>query len=380
MNYFKILQFLENLDKRQFDVPANEQLEYLHLLGVATTDVCRSYNQYLCQNFFARRIKILVLNFVAIFLVPLYLIFSLLKGLSVKKGEVVEAIAERKNMDEVIPEELVSEFRYDTSKWYSVDGLSVEDFVFIFKKLFKYYFRAPYFVFKCIIKASKYSAMIKAYYPRAIIVFSEYSFTSSLLTNLCEHHNIEHINVMHGEKLFYIRDSYFRFSRCYIWNSHYKKIFIKQMAYPEQFIIAIPRSMCTRPEEHVNKQCYADFKYYLAADTEESFKSIVKSLAAIKQRGYSVKYRIHPRYSDLAMIKKYVSDKEIEYPQQVNILDSISNTEYAIGSYTTVLNQAQLAGKKIVLDDMTYNKIYNQLKSLDYILSSSDHLKLSDFQ
>jgi hypothetical protein len=185
---------------------------------------------------------------------------------------------------------------------------------------------------------------------------------------------------MHGEKIFFIRDSYFRFSRCYIWNNHYKELFIKEMADSKQFIIAIPKSMCIRPEEHVNKQCYADFKYYLAADTEDSFKSIVKSLAAIKQRGYSVKYRIHPRYSDLAMIKKYVSDDEIEFPRLVNILDSISNTEYAIGSYTTVLNQAQVAGKKIVLDDMTYNIIYNQLKSLDYILSSSDHLKLSDFQ
>ena len=103
-------------------------------------------------------------------------------------------------------------------------------------------------------------------------------------------------------------------------------------------------------------------------------------MAFAKREGKTVRYRIHPRYTDLSVLRKYVSDEEIEYPKKVSILESISNMEYAVGSYTTVLLQAYLSGKKVLLDDVTYKKRFEQLKEYRYILAKDDIEKLSEKQ
>ena len=99
-----------------------------------------------------------------------------------------------------------------------------------------------------------------------------------------------------------------------------------------------------------------------------------------KRKGKSVKYRIHPRYTDLNVLRKYVSESEIEIPSEVNILDSISNLEYAVGSFTTVLVQAYLSGKKVLLNDVTFKKRFDQLKDYGYILAKDDVERLSQKQ
>ena len=93
-----------------------------------------------------------------------------------------------------------------------------------------------------------------------------------------------------------------------------------------------------------------------------------------------MKYRIHPRYTDLNVLKKYVPEFEIELPSEVNILDSISNLEYAVGSFTTVLVQAYLSGKKVLLNDVTFKKRFDQLKDYGYILAKDDIERLSQKQ
>lgn len=54
--------------------------------------------------------------------------------------------------------------------------------------------------------------------------------------------------------------------------------------------------------------------------------------------------------------------------------------EYAVGSFTTVLLQAYLSGKKVLLDDVTFHYRYNQLKEYGYILAKDDVEKLSGKQ
>ena len=80
------------------------------------------------------------------------------------------------------------------------------------------------------------------------------------------------------------------------------------------------------------------------------------------------------------VLKKYVPESEIELPWEVNILDSISNLEYAVGSYTTVLVQAYLSGKKILLNDVTFKRRFGQLKDYGYILTKDDLERLSQKQ
>ena len=73
----------------------------------------------------------------------------------------------------------------------------------------------------------------------------------------------------------------------------------------------------------------------------------------------------------MSLLRKYVEDTEIEDPFSVDIKESVSNLEYAIGSYTTVLLQAHIAGKQVLLDDVTYKKRYEQLLEFGYILNDT---------
>ena len=93
-----------------------------------------------------------------------------------------------------------------------------------------------------------------------------------------------------------------------------------------------------------------------------------------------MKYRLHPRYSNPKIIEKIVGKSNIEDPFKVPILSSISSMEYAVGSYSTVLNQAFNSGKKVILDDITYKEIFLQLKDVNYYLTTVQCEKLSDYQ
>ena len=74
-------------------------------------------------------------------------------------------------------------------------------------------------------RLSIYSHAIRQYAPRAIVVHNEPSYTVSFLTMCCNKYGIRHINVKHGERLYNIRDSYFRFDECYVWSKYYVNLF-----------------------------------------------------------------------------------------------------------------------------------------------------------
>lgn len=80
------------------------------------------------------------------------------------------------------------------------------------------------------------------------------------------------------------------------------------------------------------------------------------------------------------VLRKYVREDEIELPKNVSILESIANLEYAVGSFTTVLLQSHLSGKKVLLDDVTYRIRFEQLKEYGYILAKRDVERLSGRQ
>ena len=238
----------------------------------------------------------------------------------------------------------------------------------------------PYFILKSWMNVVLYSDMIRRHSPEVMIQFGEFSFSSSILTAYCHKHGVKHIDIMHGEKLWFIRDAFFHYDECYVWDEYYADLFRSLKAEPTQFRVAIPPSMRIDTEVYKNQEYYADYKYYLALYTEEQIKWIVQSMEFAKREGKSVKYRPHPRYSDMELLRKYVKDEEIEMPKKVGIMDSISNLEFAVGSYTTVLSQAWFSGKGVVLDDVTFKDQFDKLEEHGYILAKKDCGRLSKYQ
>lgn len=379
MNYFKLSNILGKGDLAWFDLPIDKQSVFLKKHDSPKDDIHRSFLQYKAQMLFVPTVKRLAFNFCSFFILPFFLIVAYIKRLIVKFRYKVDAIVERNTHSGVIPSSLVERFSISQKEWATGWSLSWRDTSYMFR-LLKYAHRSPYFVFKVAYKTALYSHMIKSFRPNAVIVFNEYSFTSSALTYYCERQNIKHIDVMHGEKLFYIRDSYFRFSNTYVWESYYKDLFTMMKAPEEQFIVELPPFMSIKPSNFINNDYTSDYTYYLARFDEVQIKNIVKSMGFAKVQGKKVMYRPHPRYSNIGLLRKYVDETNIEYPNNVDIMMSVANTRCAIGVYTTVLNQAYHAGKKVIIDDLNFPDIYARLQEFGYSLYSKPIQRLSNIE
>lgn len=376
----KIVLLLSKGKITQFDMSSKEQSLFLESLGVPKDDWDRSYKQYQCQCLFRPQWQLFFLNFFSLIVFPFaicYLLFK--KKASSNDCEFVEAVGVFSEVPEVIPQALKDKYRIKDDCTFDDFSLNPKDLVYVLHILPRFFLH-PFFLLKSVLNIAKYSFLIEKYQPKYIIVHAEFAFSSSLLTHYCHSRGIRHIDVMHGEKLYYIRDSFFHYDECYVWNTYYTDLFVSMKAEPSQFIVAVPDSLVINVDHYYNSSLYADYKYYLVKCTNEELESIVRSMEFVNRIGKTVKFRPHPRWTNISLLKKLVPDENIEYPEKVSIMESIANLSNAVGSYTTVLNQAVNSGKSVVLDDVTYKNQYDKLNDLKYILANSNYPKLSELQ
>jgi len=262
--------------------------------------------------------------------------------------------------------------------WKEGAFLNINDIIFLFH-IVKQHPLSGWFLLKICIKIAKYSYIIRQYHPKAIIVHNEYSFTSSVLTDYCRKKGVSHINFMHGEKLYNIRDSFFEYDDIYIWDEHYLELFLKLRAKIVNYHIELPPALIINESKEICQgNCFYDAKYYTAYYTESEIKQISEILNRIEKKGLSCCVRLHPIYSDIKLAQKYLRKEQIE-DIHINIGKSISNCCYVIGCFSTVLLQGYYANKKIILDDVVYNDILKKLQDRDYLMLSKKHLLLSNF-
>jgi len=356
-----------------YDVVA--QKKFIHKLDNPRDDMERSYFQYKCQMKFNGRMISTLLNVVS-FPMALFYAFHYGKDNNVKNVSKVDAVFFRDGKPEnILPPSLKKEFGFIEQNTTEELMLKKQDKKFIRKIIRRYPF-SWHFILKCIIKIARYSSAIKQYQPKAIIVCAEYSFTSSMLTLYCTKNGVEHIDVMHGEKLYYMRDSFFRFDRCYVWDTYYKKIFSVLKADKKQFRVEVPESLKFTNE---NKQeMEYDYTYYLGAENEDVLKKIASALSTLAQQEKRISLRPHPRYSDLNQVNKLFPFANIEDTGKLTIENSLLRTGHAISLYSTVLNQALNNGIPIIIDDVSNPEDFKKLKDLKYICLKKKHEVLSE--
>lgn len=374
-----IKRFLVMGTRSFFDFPAEMQRRYLRMLGIATNNIDRAHKQYLCQRFFTPYYIRITSDLIAFFITPPLLGIYYIKSIGIKREKTIECIGEFKGMEEIIPDDLKRKYSINNDLWLNGENLSFQDLIYVINLAIRHPL-SPIFVLKCLIKVAKYSYMIYCHTPKAIAVHNEYSFTSSLLTDYCNNYGVKHINVMHGEKLYNIRDSYFHYNICYVWEKYYANLFIELNAEPSQFIVDLPSSMKINVSLYKNNEDFADYKYYLGYSDEIKLTQIAKAMNFATKEGKIVKYRLHPRYSNKRLVESILGKNNIEYPEKTSILYSLSNCECVIGSYSTVLNQAYNSGIPVMLDDVAEKELFDKLKSYKYILSHKELPRLSEKQ
>lgn len=369
----KLAVKLEKKNNAIFSYPIEKQKKYLNSFHVPKSDIERAYYQYCCQMKFNGRVTTVLLNMASL---PLLIYFYAKKSITDAKKEQYDAVFFSEGISEhVIPESLRKEF----SSWLVVqkpgESFRKQDRAY-FKKLIRCYPVSWHFLLKCLIKIRFYSYEIQTHSPKAIVVCGEYSFSSSVLTDYCKFNNVLHIDVMHGEKLFFMRDSFFRYDRCYVWDKYYAKLLMQMKAEPNQFRVEVPPSL--KFSGDIKKKEVYDYTYYLAAENENALKIISESLKKLKANGSQIAVRPHPRYSNMEQIKELFSFTEIEEISKCTIEASLMQTGCAISLYSTVLNQAICNDVPVVIDDVSNPGNFKKLEELGYMCLKKEHTLLSE--
>lgn len=372
----KILIYIRNkINEGLLEVSYDNQKKILTNLGTPKDIFERSYFQYKCQMTVFTLIDIFVLNLISI--VPLIILLLKRKSVNDINNEYDTAFITAGVSSDILPEELISktnqiiEFQ---SKGKS--KLSKSDKNYIFKNILKSYWYSPYFVYKVSSKIGRYSVILDSFAVSNITTYLEFSFASSILTDYCRSRNVKHINVMHGEKLFNIRDSYIEFDEFYVWDEYYMKLFQEMQANVVSYKIELPRSITSIKIKSNNLTNNAT--YYLAYETNEELTSIKENLKSLDSIFDKIIIRYHPRYADKNLIMELFKNFEIEDPREVKIEDSFNRTNYIISLYSTVLFQAHKLGKKIIIDDISKPEKLKKLSDLKYMMLNEPHLLLSD--
>lgn len=371
----KMAFLLERRQDALFSYDVDKQRKYIEKLGNPRDEIERSYFQYKCQMQFNGKGITFLLNLVSF---PVAIIYWFKYG---KKGQVNQM--EPKSLvffrdgkpENILPKSLKN--KYDTIENNPVEGtlLTEKDKKFIKKIIYRYPFSWQ-FILKCLIKIGRYSFAIEEYSPEAIAVCAEYSFTSSVLTAYCKQRNIKHIDVMHGEKMYYMRDSFFKFDECYIWDEYYGKVLTSMKADRNQFVVEVPASL--KFDEELPRIQKYDYTYYLGAESEDVLKKIAKILEKLYKNGKRISIRPHPRYSNMDLVKKIFAFANVEDTKKISIEQSLLQSGAAISLYSTVLNQALYNSIPIIIDNMSNLENFIKLKELGYVCLYKEHKLLSE--
>lgn len=336
----------------------------------------RSYNQFQCQ-FLTRGMKRIFMQAAAFFMLYYRILFT---AKTARQAEECDLLCMLAGVGKSrIPLSLIEKYErvgYCTDIEHYV--LNKEDYRWFVKNVRQKYPFEFFFQLKIFLRMTQYRYLMDVYRPKAIATHSEYSCGSSAMTEFCHAWGVKHIDFMHGDKVWGIRDSFFRFDECYVWHEHYKKIFLSLRAFPDQFIIALPPEFY--PEKmDINEKDRVDYCYYFQDESHKEIDRIASLLSILEKHGGRVRVRFHPRWSDGAYIEHAVQGKGIEIePPGMDISYSILTSGHAISKYSTVLLQSHFLNIPVIIDDCSNVYKYKQIAEYDYIMLSLEHTLLSE--
>jgi len=367
---------LEN-DRKYLDILEKKYREKINKDNCLESYFYRSFLQYKCQAYKIPFFKKLIINSISLIAIPLLillLIFSSLLNRNLKENilgsrdTILLGFSITYDKD-LIPKSILENHKVismNSKKFIFINNKEVWVFFKFLIKKFTFYF---YFIFKLLVKITIYNYFCQKYKPVAIVDNAEFSFTSSIITAFLEKKNIPYINVMHGEKLFDIGDSFFRFSECYVWDKHYIDLFKCLYAYEKQFKIEIPPRHKKLKNNNIFLQDKKILKYYWASERKKyELLYIFNGLNKLRKNGFKIIVRYHPLHKEyfFKYVISYCDDLIIEKPECKDIYDSLLETNYVLATYSTVLSEANIMGKIPVINDYRDNIL--KLERLNYII------------
>lgn len=370
----KYINYVKLRDSK-FEYNRKQQKDILDSMPEPKDNIERSYNQFRCQ-FIMHSMNKIFLQISAFFMLYYKMLTTPRKTSFIEKCDLVCMLVGLEASR--VPRGLIQQYEnviYYTDMEHYV--LNKEDYMWFVKNIKQKYPFEFFFQMKIFLWMTHYRYLLDSYNPKTIATHSEYSCGCSAMTEFCHIHQVKHVDFMHGDKVWCIRDSFFRFDECYVWHEHYKKMCISLKAFPEQFIIEVPPVFC--PEEmDVKQEDKVDYCYYFQDESHEEMDRILSCLTILERRGNRIRVRLHPRWSDGEYIAHAVKGKGIEIePTGVDINYSILTSGHAVSKYSTVLLQSHFLKIPVIIDDCSNVHKYKQIAEYDYIMLSLEHTLLS---
>lgn len=373
-----MLKIVRKIKKNIFDchdpIPNDMELfsnDLNKISQIHIDDYQRSYYQYMlrekygdCKSKYFRKFVYYTIGHLFYF----YLIVKSKRKLNVEEQTVV--YYKISNNRDIIPPEFKTAFVVNMGKNFYFDYNAK----IIFKKIKKLSLGDWTYLFEVLYSLSNYAYILNKHKPKRIITTYESSCSSSVLTLLCNMSNVEHIDFMHGEKLYSHLNTLAHFNKIYVWDEYYIDLYNRLQFKYDDIIVLNPWINKEKSDLSIEK----DICFYLNYETQNSLNEFSKIINKLTLRGINVMIRPHPsQYEDI--IKMNIIDRKlIENPFSVSIFDSINQTEKIVSRFSTVLYQAYSMNKEVVIDDVTNTEQYSQLKDAGYIMIQKKHMLLSE--
>lgn len=368
----------------------DEQKAFLNSFPEPKDDFERSYFKYRCLMFYCydKKSKIFI-NTISFFGLCLLLPYYRIRGLKLNKkiseykpkNRMLRKATQRIPIDDIFPEEMNNYKRcceYDTIPYSSL--FLTKDTYKLFRKIRSQHFFNFHYLLVMLIRLSQADYLLVKYSPKCIVTYvCEREFADPILTGLYKSHNVEYHGFMHGDYLFSIEQAFMKYTKYWIWEDHYRKLFnTLRCSFPTQ-IYTPPKNMgIVKPREKVEDYDYYA-TYYFGKETKESTMIVKNALMKLQKKGYKCKVRPHPRFSNLERIDSIFKGQiDIEDTKSVSIEESLECSYLSIAFASTVLSQAYYSGKKIVIDDISDKKAFEQLRDKEYILIDKADMLFSE--
>lgn len=347
-----------------------------------------SYYKYLCRMYYFplwKKILVNVLGFGAFFIELFYLAFSR-KSLKkpIRELAVIERARDIPDFSDISPDRSII-----SSGMVKVIENHNEKFGFLCKEAKKYYwnnvrkhpfsFFYNYFVYMELVT---HSSILLEHNPEVTVVYiNERNVASPILTDFYNEQGRKLYSFMHGEYTLRLILGFMRFDRYYVWDDSYIGMFSKDLRCQiKEYVVYTPRKL--QKKWNLDEYVPAYYcTYYFSGEDENTIRKIVSNLELLSVNGLKCKIRPHPRFKlHIELLKNLLinSDITLESVADVSLKESLGSTQYVIGLQSTVLSEAYIEGKEIVLDDVSNKEHFELLQLQKFNVFNKPHRLLSE--
>lgn len=347
-----------------------------------------AYNKYLCRMHLFSRPKRLFMNLLGLGATVVELVYLLRENRSLKPKQAGVAVLEKSravpNFSDIVPEQIYTEYETVTvsENFNSKFGtLCKEAKAWLWKCVKRHPF-SFFFNYLVYVELAAHSHFLLEYNPEATVVYvNERNVASAIITALYEQGDRKFISFMHGEYLLQLIQGYMCFSEYYVWDDFYVDMFKNDLnCQIREYRVYAPKKLQKKWDfTGIEPEYFCT--YYFSGESTQTIINLAGILAEFEAKGKKCKVRPHPR--NVVHFKDILSSFEgvvIEDSREVPLRDSLAQTEYVVGLTSTVLSEAVIEGKKIVVDDLSDPNQFASLAERRSAVLNREHILLSDLR